>query len=73
MVYYATIYIDLSRRALRHAMANVVAVVFALPAKSNHLWFNLFEPHKLRGTYPAGYMVNQCFSVVKFAMYGLLG
>ena len=58
------LYTDLSRPALRHAMANVIAVVFALPEKSNHLWYHVFEPYKLRNTYPPGYMVNESYLVL---------
>lgn len=52
------IFIDHSQAALRHAMANVVAVVFGLPEQSNHIWYHIFQPDLLRDTYPTGFMVR---------------
>ena len=49
--------IDYSAAALRHAMANVIAVVLALPEERNHLWYHMFHPDSLRNTYVTGFMV----------------
>lgn len=45
---------------LRHTIANIIAVVFALPPMSNHIYYHLIAPDQLPGTYVTGYMVRGC-------------
>lgn len=49
--------VDYSSAALRHAMANTIAVVLALPEECNHLWYHMFRPDCLRNTFVTGFMV----------------
>jgi len=35
---------DPSDTDLRHALANLIAAVFALPEGSNHMWYHMFSP-----------------------------
>lgn len=42
---------------LRHTIANVIALALVLPEKSSHVWYHIFAPEKLQGTYITGYMV----------------
>jgi len=49
--------VDLSDIDLRHALANMIAVVFALPEGSNHMWYHMFSPKDLEHTYISGFMV----------------
>ena len=46
---------------LRHSLANLVGVVLGCPPNSNHLWYHLFHPEKLPGTYMTGYMVLHAY------------
>ena len=48
---------DQSDIALRHALANMTAVVFSLPSRSTHLWYHMFAPGDLRNSYLTGFMV----------------
>ena len=45
---------------LRHSVANLVACALGTHTceKSSHLWYLVFAPEALRGTYLAGYMVE---------------
>ena len=45
---------------LRHSVANLVACALGTRTceKSSHLWYLVFAPEALRGTYLAGYMVE---------------
>ncbi len=36
----------------------MIAVVVGTPSRLCHLWYHLFEPHKLENTYISGFMVN---------------
>ena len=47
---------------LRHALANMIAVVFGIPGKSTHLWYHMFAPEALENSYMTGFMV--CFSIL---------
>ena len=49
--------IDQSDVDLRHSVANLIAVVLGCPSGSNHLWYLIFAPEKLAGTYMTGFMV----------------
>lgn len=53
---------------LRHSVANLVACALATHTceKSSHLWYLVFAPEALRGTYLAGYMVKD---LVKYDIY----
>ena len=42
---------------LRHSLANLVGAVLGCPPNSNHLWYHLFHPEELPGTYMTGFMV----------------
>ena len=42
---------------LCHSLANLVGVVLGCPSSSNHLWYHLFHPEELPGTYMTGFMV----------------
>ena len=48
---------DQSDVDLRHALANMIAVVIASPNASNHLWYHMFAPGDLVDTYITGFMV----------------
>jgi len=45
---------------LRHSVANLVACALGTykGEKSSHLWYLIFAPEALQGTYLAGYMVG---------------
>ena len=45
---------------LRHSVANLVACALGTCTriKSSHLWYLIFAPEALRGTYLAGHMVG---------------
>ena len=50
---------------LRHSLANLVAYALGTckGERSSHLWYLIFDPETLQGTYFAGYMVgNQVVS-----------
>eukprot|EP00731_Ephydatia_muelleri_P021734 Em0014g325a len=49
---------DQSDVELRHALANMIAVVIASPRASNHLWYHMFEPDGLMDTYMTGFMYD---------------
>ena len=49
---------DPSDTDLRHALANMIAVVFALPSHSNHVWYHMFYPEELENTHLTGFMVS---------------
>ena len=49
---------DQSDSDLRHALANMVAVVIGSPKASNHLWYHIFAPGDLADTYMTGFMVT---------------
>jgi len=51
---------DPSDTDLRHALANMIAVVFALPSHSNHIWYHMFCPGELEGSHMTGFMVHIC-------------
>ena len=51
------IYIDPSDVDLRHALANMIAVVFGLSDHSTHLWYHMFSPGDLENSYLTGFMV----------------
>lgn len=56
--HYVLIHVCVDQNAaLRHVMANIVAVVLALPERSNHLWYHMFKPDSLSDTYITGFMV----------------
>ena len=55
--------LDPSDTDLRHALANMIAVVFALPSRSNHIWYHMFCPGELNDTFMTGFMVNVTMSV----------
>ena len=42
---------------LHHSLANLVGVILGCPSNSNHLWYHLFSPRELSGTYMTGFMV----------------
>ena len=48
---------DPSDTDLRHALANMIAVVFALPSRSNHIWYHMFCPGELEDSHMTGFMV----------------
>ena len=48
---------DPTEMDLRHALANIVAVVFALPSRSTHLWYHMLNPSDLENSYLTGCMV----------------
>ena len=50
-------YVDPSDVDLRHALANMIAVVFGLPDHSTHLWYHMFSPRDLENSYLTGFMV----------------
>jgi len=52
------LFVDPSDTDLRHALANMIAVVFALPSRSNHIWYHMFSPGSLESTHLTGFMVN---------------
>ena len=56
-MYIHKIKTDQSDADLRHALANMIAVVIASPKASNHLWYHLFAPGDLVDTYMTGFMV----------------
>ena len=47
---------------LRRAMANLIAVVLATPHQSTHLWYHMFKPEELSGTYMTGFMMVSVLS-----------
>ena len=49
--------LDPSDVDLRHALSNMIAVVFGLPDHSNHLWYHMFRPGELENSYLTGFMV----------------
>ena len=49
---------DQSDTELRHSLANLLGVVLGCPTHSNHLWYHLFHPKELHGTYLTGFMVG---------------
>ena len=51
---------DPSQIDLRHALANIIAVVFGLPSRSTHLWYHMFAPDDLESSYLTGCMVCSC-------------
>ena len=51
---------DPSDNDLRHALANMIAVVFSLPSRGTHachLWYHMFAPGDLENSYLTGFMV----------------
>ena len=42
---------------LCHCLANLVGVVLGCQPQSCHLWYHLFSPDELKGTYMTGFMV----------------
>jgi len=56
--------LDTSDTDLRHALANMIAVVFALPSHSNHIWYHMFSPGELENTHLTGFMVITCSKLV---------
>ena len=44
--------------SLRHAIANLIAVVVAAPTSSTHLWYHMFASDQLSHTHIAGSMVK---------------
>ena len=50
--------LDSSDVDLRHALANMIAVVFGLPSRSTHLWYHMFSPGDLENSYLTGFMVQ---------------
>lgn len=53
-----SITLDPSDVDLRHALANMTAVVFGLPNCSNHLWYHMFSPGDLENSCLTGFMVR---------------
>ena len=51
-------FLDPSDTDLRHALANMIAVVFALPSHCNHIWYHMFSPGELENTHMTGFMVT---------------
>ena len=49
--------LDPSDIDLRHALANMIAVMFSLPSRSTHLWYHMFIPGDLKNSYLTGFMV----------------
>jgi len=43
---------------LRHALANLIAVVFGLHDGDTHIWYHMFCPDQLQNTYLTGFMVS---------------
>ena len=60
------LFVDPSDIDLRHALANMIAVVFALPSHSNHIWYHMFCPGELEDSYMTGFMVMPCVQKVLF-------
>ena len=54
---YVPLSLDESDIDLRHSLANLVAVILGCPTHSNHLWYHIFNPEELHGTYMTGFMV----------------
>ena len=67
-MHYVLVVLDPSDTDLCHSLANMIAVVFALPSHSNHIWYHMFNPGELEKTHLTGFMV---ISWSKF-VYGLL-
>jgi len=57
MVYSCIKFTDPSDTDLRHVLPNMIAVVFALPSRSNHIWYHMFCPGDLEDSYITGFMV----------------
>lgn len=51
-------FLDSSDIDLRHALANMIAVVFGLPNHGTHLWYHMFNPGDLENSYITGFMVR---------------
>ena len=53
------VFADCTDICLRHSLANLVACAIGTQesARSSHLWYLVFAPEKLKGTYFAGCMV----------------
>ena len=54
---------DQSDIDLRHALANLVGVVLGCPSRSTHLWYHVFSPEELQGTYLTGFMVIDSYAL----------
>ena len=52
------VHVDPSDVQLRHAMANVIAIILASEPRSNHLWYHMFAADALQDTYMTGFMVK---------------
>ena len=57
---------DQSDTELRHSLANLLGVVLGCPTHSNHLWYHLFHPKELHGTYLTGFMVGNSRLCVRY-------
>ena len=44
-------------RQICNALASVVAVTLACPEQTTHLWYHIFSPNELLGTYVTGFLV----------------
>ena len=49
--------LDTHEKQIRNALASVIAVALTCPDQTTHLWYHLFSPDKLIGTYVTGFLV----------------
>ena len=49
--------LDAHEKQIRNALPSVIAVALACPDQTTHLWYHLFSPDKLIGTYISGFLV----------------
>ena len=49
--------LDTHEKQIHNALASMVAVALACPDQKTHLWYHLFSPDELRGTYVTGFLV----------------
>ena len=54
VIYYT---LDTHEKQICNALANVVAVALACPDQTTHLWYHIFSPDELIGTYVTGFLV----------------
>lgn len=58
LLFLPLFYLGPSDISLRHAVANLIAVVVAAPTTSTHLWYHMFASDQLAHTHIAGFMVR---------------
>jgi len=57
-IFWALSTLDNSLSEVHHTLITLVAVIVGSPPRTSYLWYLLFQPEKLLGSYIPGFLVS---------------